>query len=382
MIQYFNMLRMRLLQPMTFGAAVLLSPLSVVAQDQQPAKVKIAAAYSELIKDDATFIGRGEAIDKVDIVARVSGFLEETLVGDGAAVSAGDLLFRIERSAYEATLESQIAALSRAEAALELATIELGRKELLLERGSVPEAERDTARANEKAAEADVKSAEAAIKQANLNLSYTNIYAPFDGRIGRIALSAGDVVNPNSDVLVTLIRESPIYVTFSVNEKQFVDLLQRIDESSADFAESEQNPDVFIDLPNGNRLEEAGKVTFVDNRIDPATGTVSLRARFENTKGLIIDGAFVNVVVQASAPVSKVLIPQSAVQRDQRGDFVLVVGQESTVEQRYVTLGEPVGTATIVEEGLIEGESVIVEGLQRVRPGVPVEAVAAGQSEG
>lgn len=356
--------------------------LPLHAQEQAAAKVRISAAYTQEIKDDASFIGRGEAIDSVEIVARVGGFLEKTLIRDGAEVEAGQMLFQIEKGAYEAALQAQDASLARAKASLELTSIELTRKELLLERGSVPEAERDTARANEKAAEADVKAAEAAIEQARLNLSYTDISAPFAGRIGRVQTSVGDVVSPNTDVLVTLIRESPIYVTFSVNEKQFISILQQVEASASELSEDDVSPEVFLDLPNGTRLGETGSIAFVDNRIDPATGAVSLRAKFENEKGLIIDGSFVNVVVQSSAPVEKVLIPQSAVQRDQRGDFVLVVGQQSTVEQRYVTLGDTVETAYVVEDGLIAGESVIVEGLQRVRPGAPVEAVAAGQSEG
>ncbi|MGR3615949.1 MAG: efflux RND transporter periplasmic adaptor subunit [Paracoccaceae bacterium] len=364
------------------SVAFALSSLSAIAQEQQAAKVKISAAYTEMIQDDVSFIGRGEAIDKVGIVARVNGFLEEVLVRDGAEVQEGDLLFRIESSAYQATLDANNAALAKAEAALELASIELGRKEQLLQRGSVPVAERDTARANEKAAEADVASAKASIRQAELNLSYTEISAPFSGRVGRVQISEGDVISPNSDVLATIIRESPVYVQFSVNEKQFVDLLQRVDERAGEISESEANPDVLVDLPNGARLEEVGAIAFADNRVDPATGSVSVRAEFKNTKGLIVDGAFVTVIVQASTPAAKILIPQSAVQRDQRGDFVLTIGQQNTVEQRYVTLGEPVGTATIVEDGLQEGESVIVEGLQRVRPGAPVEAIAAGQSEG
>jgi len=352
------------------------------AQDAAAPRVSVAAAHSREITEEAVFIGRVEAMDTVEIMARVSGFLEEKLIGDGSRVDEGDLLFRIEPDAYQAALESRAADLARAEANLDLADVELQRKAELVRREAAPVSERDVAEASKAVAEADVKAAEAAIRQAELDLGYTEIRAPFAGKIGRIEASEGDVVGPNNPPLATLVRQDPIYVTFSLSEKQFVTVLEAIGEAGGPAALAERGPEVFVTLPNGKPLDTPGRIAFVDNRIDPQTGTMTLRAVFPNDARLLIDGSFVNVRIQALAPVERLLIPQAALQRDQRGEFVLVVRQDQTVEQRYVTTGKTYGTEAVIQDGLREGEALIVEGLQRVRPGVAVEPVMAGVDEG
>ncbi len=353
--------------------------VSAQSSDQPAPKVSVAAAYSQDITQEAVFIGRGEAIDKVDIVARVNGFLEERKVEDGSLVNENDLLFRIEPDLYQATLDARKADLDKAQANLELAKVELARKEELLRREATPASEVDIARANELVAEAAVKSAQAAIQQAELDLSYTEIRAPFPGRMGRVATSEGDVVGPSNPPLVTLVREAPIYVSFALNEKQLVNVLQELGETTDSLAHSQRSPDVHVTLPNGTNLDETGRIVFIDNRIDPLTGAIILRAEFANEKRLIVDGSFVHVRISALEPVTQVLVPQAALQRDQRGEFALVVNDKQMVEQRYVTTGDTVGNAIIVLDGMREGESVIVEGLQRVRPGVAVDAVVAAE---
>ncbi|MCV6823982.1 MULTISPECIES: efflux RND transporter periplasmic adaptor subunit [Halocynthiibacter] len=352
------------------------------AQEEPPApKVGVAAAYTEEIRDEHEFIGRGEAVDKINIVTRVEGFVEEIHVEAGAFVKAGDVLFSIEKDNLAATLEARKADFERAEADLELARIELDRKQTLLDRDAGTVADRDIALANEKVAEANVASAQAAIRIAELNLSYTDIVAPFDGRIGRIEPSIGDLVSPSTGPLTSLVRQAPIYVTFSVSEKQLITV---VDDDGMERGENDVPvglPNVLLKLQNGRILEETGDITFIDNVIDPLTGTIALRAIFDNAERMIIDGGFVTVLLEAVEPESQLLIPMASVQRDQRGPFVLVVTDQSLVEQRYVTLGRQIGAAIIVEDGMREGEVVIIEGLQRVRPGAPVEAVLAASPE-
>ncbi len=171
-----------------------------------------------------------------------------------------------------------------------------------------------------------------------------------------------------------------MYVTFSLSEPQLLAVLQNMGTGLEELVSSAAAPNVFVRLPNGSLVDEPGKIVFLDNRIDPSTGTISLRAEFENARRLILDGGFVTVVIEALQPTQSILIPQNALQRDQRGDFVLVVANQQLVEQRYVVLGPQEGTEIVVLEGLREGESVIVEGLQRVRPGVEVNAVLSGTS--
>jgi len=365
-----------------FLAFMLCTSLIANAQEAPPPKVTIAAAYEEELIREATFIGRGEASAKTELFARVSGIITEIVVQDGASVAAGDVIFRIDPETYRADVAAKQAAVQRAEANVTLEEIELVRKTELLRRETIAESELDIAQANAAVAKADLAAAQAALQEAELNLERTEIVAPFDGRLGRAEVSLGALVSPSTGPLATLVQETPMYVTFSLSEPQLLAVLERLDRGVDDLIESGASPNVFVRLPGGDMLEEAGVIVFLDNRINPSTGTIALRAEFKNNRRVILDGGFLSVVIEQLEPTLSVLIPQNAVQRDQRGDFVLVVTDQQLVEQRYVTLGPQEQTAVVVSEGLRSGESVIVEGLQRVRPGIEVNAVLTGSSQG
>ncbi|MEV8465427.1 efflux RND transporter periplasmic adaptor subunit [Fluviibacterium sp. DFM31] len=348
----------------------------------QPApKVSIAAAVTEEILDDIAFIGRVEAVDKVELVARVTGFIREVNVANGATVSEGDVLFHIEPEQYEATLAARQADLAQAKANLALAQVEFDRKSQLVAKEAVAQSELDVARANRQVAEAQIAAAEAAIKQAELDVGYTRIVAPFDGAIGRTERSVGDLVGPTTGTLATLVRLQPMYVTFSISERQMISLQQQAQANDATVEDENSPYPVYVTLPGGMVLDEVGRLAFRDNRVNPSTGTIAVRAIFDNAENLLVDGSFVNVSITAQEPTPFLTVPQAAVQRDQRGEFVLVVSNQQIVEQRYIETGATHGVSIVVTRGLQEGEAVIVEGLQRVRPGVPVDPVLAGTGE-
>jgi len=363
------------------AVVVTLMPAAAGAQAPQAPRVTVAAAEMREITVAQSFVGRVEAVDAAELVARVTGFLRDIAVADGARVSEGEVLFRIERDQYAASVAARDADLARAEANLSLARVELDRRERLVARDAAPQSELDVARANLQVAEAEVAGAEAALRQAELELSYTTVTAPFDGRVGRIGASLGDIVGPNSGTLATLVREQPVFVSFALAERQMTDVMQAALAAGEATGQPPADLPVRVELPNGTALAETGTLAFADNRIDPGTGTLTVRARFDNADRLLVPGGFVTVRIEAARPQPRLVIPQAAIQRDQRGAFVLVVGPQQTVEQRYVATGRSLGPDIVVEDGLAPGEAVIVEGLQRVRPGVPVEALRAGGGE-
>ena len=347
------------------------------APKAEPPVVSVAGISSKDIVKTSEFIGSVEAVDDVDMIARVEGFLQDVLVEDGANVKEGDLLFKIEPDKFVAEKARAAADLAQSVAKLALADIELERDTKLLASETIAQSRFDATKATRDAEAAIVDAKKADLEQAELNLTYTEIHAPFDGRIGKTPYSVGDLVGPSSMPLAKLVRVSPVYVNFSLSEGDYIRAVERLGGNTTDVLTRENSPPVHISLPSGEVFEETGWLVFVDNEVDPTTGTIALRAQFDNARGLLVPGTFVNVAIDSKKATTKLLVPQAAVQRDQKGDFVLVVGADGLVEQRYITTGQQVETDFVVEDGLQEGESVIIEGLQRVRPGVPVNASKA-----
>lgn len=346
-----------------------------------PPTVTVAKVESQDVRQSARFVGQIGAVDQVDLIARVSGFLEKKVVPDGSVVKKGDLLFTIEKAQYEAALNKAKAdvASAKADAALKAANEKRDRD--LRDKGHLSEAAYEATLAEKEQAEASVQAADAALQQAQLDLSYTDISAPFPGQMGKTTYSVGEVVGPSTDPLAQLIRLAPVYVNFSVSEAQYLNAVKTHGLNPADIS-PDKSPDISLILPNGATYDEKGKIVYIDNRVDPSTGTISFRGQFANTDVRLLEGTYVTVVLEAPKSETALVVPQAAIQRDQQGSFALAVGDDKKVDQKYVELGQQIETTFVVTKGLDEGEEVIVEGLQKVRPGVEVTPVLASKQAG
>jgi membrane fusion protein, multidrug efflux system len=335
-----------------------------------PPAVSVAPVASRQISETSDFIGRVTAIDKVDIVARVPGFIEERNFTEGQLVKKGDLLFRIEQATYKAAVEQARATLAKAKAAEVNAKLQLERGKELVRNSNIPQATVDQRAADEEAAQASVMEAQALLDQAEINLGYTEIRSPIDGRIGLATFTVGNLVQPSSGKLATIVSQDPVYVIFQASERDVLEYKRKILESRDNNAQAT----IRIKLPNGSVYPHSGVNNFLDVQVDPNTDTVAVRAQVPNPEVLLIPGGVVGVTVERGAPRSALVVPQSAIQLDQAGRYVLVVDAAKKVELRRITTGAEQGRNVVVTGGLKEGELVIVEGIQKVRPGQVVTA--------
>jgi membrane fusion protein, multidrug efflux system len=342
------------------------------AQSATPAVI-VASATLRSITRSASHVGRVQATKTVNLVARSAGFLKQQAFTDGQQVKAGDLLFVIEQDTYRAAVAQAEAALAKAQAVERNAALTLRRSQELIRTHSVPQSTVDQNVADHDSAQADVLAAQASLDQAKINLGYTEIRAPIDGRIGRILISVGNYVGPTSGTLATIVRQDPIYVLFPISTRQFVDYQQRL-ATRSDMPESAV---ARIKLPNGQYYPHTGPINFYDIQANQGTDTLTVRALLPNPDGWLLDGQIVDVTVEVGRPKPALMIPQAALQLDRSGSYVLVVDADDKVAQRRVNLGAVEGGAVVVEQGLAAGERVIVEGIQKVRPGQRVAPTAA-----
>lgn len=363
--------------------AVLLSaaaPAQAQFGPQGPPAVGVITAERRPVTESTEFVGRIEAINRVDLRARVTGFLQERLFREGQEVSAGQALFRLERAPFEAEVARSQAQVASAEAELTNANINLNRARELMRSSAGTQSRVDDATAQQRTAQASLLGAQAALRASQINLDYTVISAPVDGKIGRATYSVGAVVGPNSDSLATIVSQNPMRVTFPVSLRTGSELRDRYaTRGGADAVR------VRVRLPNGQLHGPAGRIDFIDPQVDRSTDTLLVRAVIDNppidgvaaTNGgadrPLIDGMFVSVFVEGAEPVPAVVIPRAAVLQDQQGNYVFIVDGESRAQRRTVTLGRSIADQVVVERGLEGGERVVAEGVQRVRAGQPVQ---------
>ncbi len=363
----FIVLLVLLLLPIMLFVAVAAPPGSGSAL---PPLVTVAPVTIEDINPPTEYIGHVEAIQTVDLRARVEGFLEQINFKEGENVPAGKLLYVIEQAPYLARVAVDKAQLAQAEAELTRANQHLKRLRSVLS-ASIPATDIDDAVAAQLRAEAQIAIAQANLNRSLLDLGYTTIKAPISGRIGRTAYTRGNLVGPASRPLARIVQMDPIRVVYSISDNNFAAIQTALN----DAVEGQQSLALVprLRLANGTILDTQGRIDFVDNEMDPATGTIAIRAEFDNPKNLLIPGQYVNVRVTLTQPKLLPIVPQAAVLVNQQGHYVLVVDRENLANVRPISIGQAVGTMWAVESGLNAGELVIVEGIQKVQPGKPVQ---------
>lgn len=350
--------------------------------------VGITKAQTTEVTQTATFVGRVQAIDRVDLVARVTGFLEKRLFTEGREVDAGDLLYQIEKGPFEADVQAKTASVAQYNATLQNASITLGRATSLLATPAGQRSTVDDASASQKSQASQLLGAQSQLRLSQINLSYTDIRAPIAGKISRTAVTTGNVVGPNTGTLATIVSQDPMYVVFPVAVRTELELRTR-------YADKGGMAGVIVKLklPTGEIYAQDGQIDYVDSTVAANTDTLVLRARIANPPrpgfqpGLssdreLVDGEFLTVLVQGAQPVKALAIPQASILSDQQGSYVWVVGADNKAEQRRVTLGQPNGTMATIATGLQAGETVVSDGLQRVRANQPVNPAPASPGFG
>ena len=338
-------------------------------QAQQPTAIPVGTVAAEVrpITKATDFVGRVEAMERVDIRARVTGFLEQIQFEDGDFVKAGDVLYRIERQTFDAAVQQARGTLIAAQGQYANATAQRARTEELTKTSAAALAQLDERQAEEKAAQGQVVVADANLKTATVNLGYTDIVAPISGQIGRSKFTKGNVVGPDSGALTTIVSHDPMYVTFPVSQREFLKVEQNGRRGR------EQALGVHIRFSDGSAYDHTGRINFIDVTVDRSTDTVVVRATMPNPNGALIDGQLVRVSVDADKPEEKVLVPQAALLVDQQGTYVFLVVDSKAAVAR-VKLGGESGAFAIVDQGLKGGEQVVVQGMESLRPGSSVVA--------
>jgi membrane fusion protein, multidrug efflux system len=342
---------------------------AAVAQQQQPTAVPVGVVRAERkpIARSVDFVGRVEAISRVEIRARITGFLEEVLFKEGDLIKEGAPLYRIERGLFQAQVEQAEGALERSKAAKILSAVQLARAQELAEKQAGSLAARDQARSDDQQAHGAIMAAEANLTTAKINLGYTDILSPITGKVGRTNITKGNVVSPTSGPLTVIVSQDPMYVNFPVSQREFL----RVQAAGRQVEISSIKARVHF--ADGSAYQHKGSINFVDVQVDRSTDTILVRATFPNPEGALVDGQFVRVQVESDKPEEKVVIPQAALIGDQEGVYVFAVEDSKAVVKR-IKPGNESGSGVVADEGLTGGELVVVDGLSLLRPGIAVRA--------
>jgi len=367
-----------------FLAVVLAAPCAMAQPaGSAPPAVGVVTVERQPMTDSYEFNGRVQPINSVNIVARVAAWLDKQLFVEGTDVKKGDLLYTLEKPPFQAAVDRQKAAVAQAQAQLANADIELRRAQQLVERNAGTQQRLDNAESSQRVAVAQLKAAQAQLETAQIDLNYTDIYSPIDGRIGRSSVTIGNLVSSSSGTLTTVVSQDPMYAVFPVPTRRAIELRQQYGDKGGFDAVK-----IRLRLPDGRIYDQTGKPDFVNNAISENTDTLVIRAVIPNpvlvsqTAGgvnlreLVAD-EFVTVLVESVEPGQVIAVPRAAILADQQGTYVYVVDENNIARQRRVRIGQSTPETASIADGLKEGERVIVEGLQRARPDLPVAPAPA-----
>lgn len=339
------------------------------AAQKRPVQVEIAYTTEKEIYPQTESVGRIEAKYSVDVVARINGWLQKRYFQEGAFVKKGQTLFLIQPNEYAIAVQQAKAAVEQSQAALINSEKELVRARELVKNDFVSKSYYDNALATRDQNKAALDVNRANLAAAKLNLSYTKVVSPVDGKVGKILITEGNLVNPQSGALTKIVSTSPIYAYFTIKSEDYVKYMKNAADTGKDAL---SGMDVTIKLSDGSEYKEKGKLEFVNNEVDPTAGTISLRATFVNKDNVLVPGDFVNVTATSKKPVSVVLVPQVAVSDSTSGTYVWIIDENKQAQQRFVKIDKQEGESWVVLEGLKPNEMIIKSGFQRLRPGSPV----------
>ncbi|MEZ9231684.1 efflux RND transporter periplasmic adaptor subunit [Vibrio amylolyticus] len=314
------------------------------------------------------FVGKTSAIDSVDIIPKVSGHIIQRAFIEGSQINKGDLLYVIDPAPYQTEVLRLEALKEQKSAQYALQIKKLEKAQLLGEKNALGSFEIEQIKAESDAMLAEVKAADAELIKAQIQLSHTRVTAPFSGQIGASLVSVGDLVTQGSQSLTHLVSNEAMYVQVQINEQQYLNELQDKLQKGEDISP----PAIKLAFANGSFYQQPGKVNFIDNQVDETTGSINVRIKFNNPEHLLLPGQYVTLHMQSTQAEEAMFVPQSIVQEDQGGRFVLTVNEHKLVQSNYLDLGQRVDDKWLVNSGLNVGDHVIVTGIQQVRPGSTV----------
>ncbi len=337
-----------------------------------PPQVTVAKPVTKKIIEDDEFVGRFDAVDEVEVRARIGGYLQTVHFTDGTLVEQGELLFTIDQRPFITALRQAESSLRVDEAQFEFAKQQLERAESLVQRGNISRSVVDERRQLFLAAQAAIAGSRAAVERARLDLEYTEIRATISGRIDRDRVSVGNLVQANDTVLTSIVSMDPMYFYFDINERYYLAYARDARQRGISLQEGGGGLEVVVRLGDAREPPRTGTLDFSENRLDQATGTMRVRAVFENADLVLQPGLFGRINVPGSLPYDGILLPDAAVVADQQRRLVYVLDDQNTARQVDIRPGPRIDGYRVIREGLTGDETVIVNGLMRVRPGAPV----------